>query len=66
VWETVGPDQEAFVGADTRAVNKAVMEDPADKMRPGYPWMGFSVSDKIWSLGFIIMLIVVINIVFAV
>ena len=42
------------------------MEDPADKMRPGHPWMGFSVSDKIWSLGFIIMLIVVINIVFAV
>jgi hypothetical protein len=54
------------MGADTRAVNKSAMEDPADKMRPGHPWMGFSVPDKIWSLGFIIMLIVVINIVFAV
>lgn len=66
MWQAVSTDPGAFMGADTRAVNKSAMEDPADKMRPGHPWMGFSVPDKIWSLGFIIMLIVVINIVFAV
>jgi hypothetical protein len=54
------------VSGDTRAVNKKAHEDPGDKLKLGRPWMDFCFSDKLWSLGFIIALIVVINIVFAV
>lgn len=48
------------MNGDTRSVDSKSLEDPRKRMAPGHPWLDFKLSDKLWSLGAIIALMLLI------
>ena len=50
---------------DTRKVDEKSLRDPARMMVPFAKFRSFELADKLWVLGGLLFLIVVINIVFS-
>lgn len=51
------------MSGDTRSIDGKILEDPRKRWAPGHPWLDFKLSDKLWSLGAIIALMLLIAIV---
>ncbi|WP_419551585.1 hypothetical protein [Candidatus Poriferisodalis sp.] len=51
--------------ADTRKVDETSLQDPSKMMVPFAKFKSFQFADKLWVLGGLLFLIVLINIVFS-